>query len=189
MENLQKVGDTDIFENRKLYILENSTFVKANKINEFNITGVMNNIDFNYDNLNLIVKILPKGVGDIKTKNIPCKIIKLNNEKTTLKCIYKEKEKISIAINDSFSQLEKDNLLVNLKDNENNIIDFESVNDSKKEVIIAIIIISLIIIMIAMLCLIIIILRRCHRKKDKKDGESKTHTRERIDNKSKELFK
>ena len=187
LENLQKVGDTDIFENRKLYILENSTFVKVNKKNEFNITGVMNNIDFNYENLNLIVKIISNGGGDIKTKKIPCEIIKLNNEKTTLKCIYKEKGIISIAINDSFSQLEKDNLLVNLKDNENNIIDFESVNDTINEVIIAIVIISLIIIGL-IIYLLTIILRRHQSKKDKKDSETKTHISGRIDNKSREKF-
>ena len=124
LKNLQKIGDTDIFDNKKLYILDNSTISKDINNNKFNITGKMNNIDFNYENLDLTVKLLSSENPDKKTKNIPCKIIKLNDEDTSLQCI--SEEKMNATIDGSFSILEKDNLIVNLKDNENSNIIFAS---------------------------------------------------------------
>ena len=94
---------------------------------------------------------------------------------------YKEKGIISIAINDSISQLEKDNLLVNLKDNENNIIDFDS-NNSIKDIIIGIVITCLIVIF----GITIIILIRCFCQKDR---ENRTHNSERNNIKSTENLK
>ena len=118
----------------------------------------MNNKDFNYENLDLTVKLLSDEDSDIKTKNIPCKIIKLNDEDTTLNCI--TEEKISASIDDSFSNLGKDNLIVNLKDNENSIIIFDSDKKSNINTIIAIVIPCVII----LISISIIILIKCKSK-------------------------
>jgi len=51
MNNLEKVEDSTLFD-KKLFIMDNCTTSINNEIKEFNITGIINDKEFNYTNLN-----------------------------------------------------------------------------------------------------------------------------------------
>ena len=120
MNSLQNVGDSDLFD-KKLYILDNCTTLIDNIKNEIKITGVINDTEFKYTDLNLTVKNTNESEVNLNnSKNIPCKVIKLNeNEKTyTLQCSSKDEE--ILDFNGAFSDLGNENLIVNLLDDSEN---------------------------------------------------------------------
>ena len=122
MDNLQNVGDKDPFKNKKLYILNDSILIVDTENNEFNITGKINNKDFNYEKINLTISLYDN--SNEKTKNIPCEVIKINDEDINLLCT--SKEKLNGKIDGSFSDLGDNNLIINLKEGQNEDINFTS---------------------------------------------------------------
>ena len=122
MDNLQNVGDKDPFQNKKLYILNDSILIVDTQNNEFNITGKINNKDFNYEKINLTISLYDN--SNEKTKNIPCEVIKINDEDINLLCT--SKEKLNGKIDGSFSDLGDNNLIINLKEGQNEDVNFTS---------------------------------------------------------------
>ena len=124
MENIQDVGDTDKF-NKTLFILDNSTIKTDNDNHIFNITGVIDDKDFNYKNLELTAGFISSDNQYIE-KNIPCDVINMNENYYTLKC--NTKDSINGTLDGAFSDLGNENLIVNLVDNSNQINFTESNN-------------------------------------------------------------
>ena len=119
MKNLQKIGNEDLFS-KKLYILNNSTTVVNNDENIFNITGYIEDNDFNYSKLNLEISLLNN--SDEKLENILCDSFKVNEGIYTLKC---STEKAMIGqINSGFSNLGKDNLIIYFLEGEKKNLNF-----------------------------------------------------------------
>ena len=104
LNNLQNIGDSDIF-NKQLFILDNSTMVLEDDV--LNITGTINNKSFNYENINLSLNT----ENSNETKNISCKIIKLNEENYTLQCNPNGEK--NFKADSAFADLGNDNLLIN----------------------------------------------------------------------------
>ena len=104
LNNLQNIGDSDIF-NKQLFILDNSTMILED--NALNITGTINNKSFNYENINLSLNT----ENSNETKNISCKIIKLNEENYTLQCNPNGEK--NFKADSAFANLGDDNLLIN----------------------------------------------------------------------------
>ena len=104
LNNLQNIGDSDIF-NKQLFILDNSTMTLED--NALNITGTINNKSFNYENINLSLNT----ENSNETKNISCKIIKLNEENYTLQCNPNGEK--NFKADSAFANLGDDNLLIN----------------------------------------------------------------------------
>ena len=127
INNIQNIGDNDIF-NKKLYILDNATSSIDNDNNSFNITGTINNKQFNYKNLNLTIN--SENLDEIH--NISCNIIKINDENYTLQC--NSKKGIKAQLDNAFSDLGNENLIVNFIDNATNIIDFKESDDQFKPI-------------------------------------------------------
>ena len=122
MDNLQNVGDKDSFENKQLFILNNSTLEVDSLNNTFNVTGKINNNNFNYENIDLTISLSDN--SNEKTKNIPCNVTKINSEDINLQCTYKGK--LNGKIDGSFADLGNQNLVINLKEGENGDIIFLS---------------------------------------------------------------
>lgn len=110
MNNLQNIGDSDIF-NKQLFILDNSTMIIEDNV--LNITGTINNKSFNYENINLSLNT----ENSNEAKNISCKIIKLNEENYTLQCNPNGEK--NFKADSAFADLGNDNLLINFVDVKN----------------------------------------------------------------------
>jgi hypothetical protein len=112
-DSLQNIGNTDIFDGKELYILNDAHVESENNI--FNITGQINKKDFNYDTLDLMITLhdQPKEA----TKNIPCLVNKINQDSLTLNC--ESELNLQGSVIGSFSNLRDANLLVDLKKGEN----------------------------------------------------------------------
>ena len=115
INNLQKVGDSDLFE-KKLYILDNSEVEIDNNINEFNITGNVSDNGFNYTNLNLELTLLEN--SNEKNENISCISIDEGENIFTLKC--NTDNEMKGLLTGAFSNLGNENLLVNFLGSGNN---------------------------------------------------------------------
>jgi hypothetical protein len=111
-DNLQNIGDTDIFDGKELYILNDAHVESEN--NKFNITGEINKNSFNYDTLDLMITLYDDPKEEIK--NIPCKINKTNQNILTLNC--ESDQNLRGSVKGSFSSLIDGNLLVDIKDGE-----------------------------------------------------------------------
>ena len=120
INNIQNIGTGDMF-NKKLYILDNSTTNIDNDNNEFNITGTINDKSFNKENLILTIN---SENSEQKIQNIPCKVIKLNDEKYRLKC--NTDNEVKANLDSAFADLGNENLIINYADNTNSKIDFDS---------------------------------------------------------------
>ena len=118
--NLQNVGN-DLFNNKKLYILDNATRSVDNQHNEFNITGTMNEY-FNYEKVNLTITTENANEG---SQNISCKVIKVNDIDYTFNC--KTENEIKAELEGVFADLGNANLIVHFIDVGNSTIDFEPI--------------------------------------------------------------
>ena len=107
INNLQNVGDSDPFD-KKLYLLNNSEVEVDNDNNEFNITGKMNDKEFNYKNLTLELTLSEN--SNEKNENISCISINKGENIFTLKC--NTDNEMTGQITSAFSNLENENLLV-----------------------------------------------------------------------------
>lgn len=86
-----------------------------------NITGIINDKNFNYNSLKLTVNSNEKSD---KSYNISCNSINNNENKYTIKC--KTKEKMKANLTGLFVDLGNENLIVNFKDISSNSIDFSN---------------------------------------------------------------
>ena len=118
--NLQNVGDSDLF-NKKLYILDNATRSIDNDNNEFNITGTINDTNFNYEKVRLTLNSKDSNDGP---QRISCEIIKKSDVDCILNC--KTDEEMKAELDGVFGDLGNENLIVNFIDGGNSTIDFES---------------------------------------------------------------
>ena len=164
MNNLQNVGDNDIF-NKTLYILDEATSSIDNDNNEFNITGTINDKQFNYESLNLTIN---SDYSD-EIHNISCKAIKNNDDYYTLQC--NSKNEIKAKLDSAFSDLGNENLIVNFIDN--NTINFKKIEDhdvikpSSSKGLSTTVIVGIIIAGVILLILIITIIICLKKKKPK----------------------
>ena len=120
MNNLQNVGNTDIF-NKKLYILDNATNKIDNDKKELNITGIIDDESFNIEELNLTINSY---LANDKDFIIPCKIIDNKEKNYTLKC--NSNDDIKGHLDGAFGNLGNENLIINYLDNSNNNLNFTS---------------------------------------------------------------
>jgi len=157
--NLQN-ANPDYFSKR-LYLLQDSV-TEHNRI-YFNISGNMDDQNFNYNNLTLQFNL--KSEDTEETKNATCTIIQTNETKYTLKCIPppgRTKGNIDLP----FSDLGDSNLVVLFK-NESNLID---VGDKKKVRLTAIIIVYCLLVLIIALA-ILGVWKMQKNKKNKKNED------------------
>jgi len=101
--------------------MDEATTIIDNKKNEFNITGIINDKNFNYNSLKLTVN---SNEESDKYYNISCNSINNNENKYTIKC--KTKDKMKANLTGSFADLGNENLIVNFKDISSNSIDFSN---------------------------------------------------------------
>ena len=172
-DNLQNVKG-DIF-NKQIFFLENSIVNNNNK--EFNITGTLNEGQFNnYNQLLLQFHSIDKNNKN-EIRNSNCRIIKLNNNKFLLNCI--PDNPIIINILDGYSDLGDSHLFIDFKNKENLILmnnqdtNKESGNKNKDSssstgVIIVIVVTIAVIIIFAIIITIFI----CREKKNNIQNES-----------------
>ena len=105
MDKLQTIGEDDPFD-KKLFILDNCSLTMDDKSNKFNLTGQIDDKNFDYEELNLTIN--PK-TGEIE--NIYCDIIKSEVNNIILSC--NPKSKIENGFEGAFSDLGKENLIIN----------------------------------------------------------------------------
>ena len=168
MNNLQNVGDIDIFD-KKIYVLDEATSVVDNKNNTFNITGIIVDKNSNYNDLVLLINSIEENNNPY---NISCKVSNNSENNYTFNCYSNNEMKGDLK--GAFSELGNENLIVNYKDDSSDTISFSrKIGSSEKSskfgtpVIIAIIA-SIVAILIIAITLII-----CLRKKGQKDKETK----------------
>ena len=130
INKLQDVGDTDIFDGKKLYILENAEVNIDNDKNELNITGNITDNNFNYDKINLEMILIDN--NEEKSENISC-IPNKENNKYNLKC--NTKNEMSGKLNSAYANLGNANLIIDISDSNKKTINFEQIfsdNNGKK---------------------------------------------------------
>ena len=120
MNDLQNIGDEDPFS-KNLYILNNSTTAVDNNKKLVNITGYIEDKHFNYTKLNLQISLLTN-LGE-KIENISCDSIKFNDSIYTLQC--RTNKTMNGQLNNGFSDLGNDNLIINFLDGEKKNLNFE----------------------------------------------------------------
>ena len=118
MNNLQNVGDVDIF-NKKMYILDEATSNIDNNNNEFSITGTINDENFNYKKLTLTIN---SNEEKNNFYNISCNVLNNAEKNYTLKC--SSSNEMKADLNGAFSDLGNENLIVNYKDIPSDTINF-----------------------------------------------------------------
>ena len=119
ISSLQNIGEEDHFS-KMLYILNNSTTVVNNDDNEFNITGYIEDNDFHYTKLDLEISLLFN--SDEILENISCDSIKIKDNFYTLKC--STNEPMTGQLNNAFSNLGNDNLIINFLEGEKKNLNF-----------------------------------------------------------------
>jgi tetrahydromethanopterin S-methyltransferase subunit F len=124
MDNLQNVGNVDIF-NKKVYILDQSIISLNNENWIVDIIGIMNDKTFNYSRINLTIALLSSN-SQVKIENISCSTENLYKDNDSLNC-FSEKEMRGV-LESAASDLGKDILVVNILKTSNNTIDFASNN-------------------------------------------------------------
>ena len=120
MNNLENVGNSDLFD-KKLYILDNATNNIDNDKKEFNITGIIDDKNFNFENLILTIS---SDMENDKDYSIPCKVINNKEKNYTLKC--NSNDDIKGNLDGAFANLGNENLIVNFVSNSNNKLNFTS---------------------------------------------------------------
>ena len=108
-QNLLEISETNIFD-KKLYILDNSIVYLYN-IYKFNINGTMEDVSFPYHEINLTLNL---DNNNNKILNATCSSNKSDNNNYILNCYSTRKIKGKIIT--AFSTFEKENLLVNVKE-------------------------------------------------------------------------
>ena len=111
-DNLQNSKE-DIF-NKQLFFLENS--IVNNNDKEFNISGNLNEEEFNYNKLILQFHSIDKH-NNTKIRNLNCGVIKSNDKKCILNCI--PKNPININILDGYSDLGESHLFIDFQNKDN----------------------------------------------------------------------
>ena len=170
MNNLQNVGDIDIFD-KKIYVLDEATSVVDNENNTFNITGIIVDKNSNYNDLVLLINSIEENNNPY---NISCKVLNNSENNYTFSC-YSNNE-MRADLKGAFSELGSENLIVNYKDNPSDSVSFASrigngsspISSKFGTPVIIAIIASIVAILIIVITLII-----CLRKKGQKDNETK----------------
>ena len=121
MDNIVNIKENDIFE-KKLLIFDNCSTSINNEQKEFNITGSIDNNEFNYTNINLTINL----ENSTETQNVSCNVIKLDEQNYTLQC--KSKDEIDGDIKGAIALLDDENLVVNLPNDTNSSFTFPSNN-------------------------------------------------------------
>ena len=103
-QNLLEISETNIFD-KKLYILDNSI------VYLYNINGTMEDVSFPYHEINLTLNL---DNNNNKILNATCSSNKSDNNNYILNCYSTRKIKGKIIT--AFSTFEKENLLVNVKE-------------------------------------------------------------------------
>ena len=171
--NLQDAKE-EIF-NKPLYILEDS--IVNNNEKEFNITGNLNEEEFNYNDLYLQFH---SDKNNLEIKDSNCYVIKSNENKYILNCI--PGNKINSNIIDGYSNLGDGNLIVIFKKEENTIEMGPNqdirLRDSSKKLSIGIIVAIIISAVVIILALILLPCLLCKKKKEleKKNNDNNNIT-------------
>ena len=188
MNNLQNVGDIDLF-NKKLYILDNSTNNIDNDKNEFDITGIIDDKSFNYENLSLTIK---SDIDNDKEYNVSCKVINNKEKNYTLKC--NSNEDIKGNLEGAFANLGNENLIVNYIDNSNKNLNFtseamdepikkiNSIHFQKKKGLNAGGIVAIVVSCVVALAIIAAVFVFCKRKPAKTESHNSTNVKINIPN-------
>lgn len=130
MDNIQNVGDTDIF-NKKLYIFKDSNLhIDYNK-KIINITGTIDDISFHYVSLYLTIIIIEYD-NSKHMKNIYCDIYNLNDNNYKLVC--NSENETYLKLNGAFANLGEENLVIYFNDDINSTIYFNSSTDNRDEI-------------------------------------------------------
>ena len=128
MNNIQEIGNNDIFD-KKLYLLNTNSITVDNEQNEFNITGEINDNNFNYKDINLEISLTDNSIE--KSENISCISTKKETNIYNLQC--KTDKEISGIINNGFADLGNENLIVEIQDSDKTGINFkEKIQTIKK---------------------------------------------------------
>ena len=122
MNNLQNIDDKYsklLASNPSIYILDNSSFYGYGN-NKFNISGTINgekptSISVNKD-LSLMMNLQNNANEEETTKEADCTVTGIKNDKYTLDCTAKEKNKYNLQ--SAMSIVDNDILLVNIKDSD-----------------------------------------------------------------------
>ena len=123
INNIQNIGDQDLFDNKMLYILNQSDFTVNNEINELNITGYINDNKFSYNKINLDMALMQNSKE--KIENITCTTTKLS-DKYNLQC--NTKNEMSGKLISAYSNLGNANLIVNIPEQNKKDINFNKIS-------------------------------------------------------------
>ena len=126
INNIQSIGDQDPFDNKKLYILDQSEIIinnnNNNNNNQLNIVGYMNEKNFEYSQFNLDMVMTQNSKE--KIENIICTSSK-QNDKYNLQCT--TKNELIGKLNSAYSNLENANLIVNIPEQNKKSIYFKEI--------------------------------------------------------------
>ena len=127
INNIQSIGDQDPFDNKKLYILDQSEIIinnnDNNNNNQLNIVGYMNEKNFEYDKFDLDMVMTQNSKE--KIENIMCTSSK-KNDKYNLQCT--TKNELIGKLNNAYSNLENANLIVNIPEQNKKSIYFKEIS-------------------------------------------------------------
>ena len=123
INNIQDIGDQDLFDNKMLYILNQSDITVNNEINELSITGYINDNKFSYNKINLDMALMQNSKE--KIENITCMTAKLS-DKYNLQC--NTKNEMSGKLNSAYSNLGNANLIVNIPEQNKKDINFNKIS-------------------------------------------------------------
>ena len=122
LHNIQDVGKQDLFDNKMLYILNQTELIIDNNKNQLNINGYMNDNSFTYNNFNL--DIVLTYYFEEKIANISCNatIMQITN-----KCYFEcgTKNEITGSLGSAYSNLGDANLIVSIPQQNYNYINFK----------------------------------------------------------------
>jgi len=122
LHNIQDVGKQDLFDNKMLYILNQTELIIDNNKNQLNINGYMNDNSFTYNNFNL--DIVLTYYFEEKIANISCNatIMQITN-----KCYFEcgTKNEITGSLGSAYSNLGDANLIVSIPQQNDNYINFK----------------------------------------------------------------
>lgn len=134
MDNVQNVGNVDNF-NKKLFLMDNSTKSIDNKKHELNITGIIDDKNFNINNYKNKIFNLSLNSEYVQEKivNIKCAFEgQINNKYTKIKC--SSNNEVRANLTGAFADLGKENLIINYLNNskdEINFINNDNINGTK----------------------------------------------------------
>ena len=179
MRNVMETeGKYETLLNSVIYVLDHSLLYKTDKINIFNIIGIIDEPKPTFGKIDLILFINIENGGDKIEESVNCKIIDIKDSYYTLSC--EGKSNILYDLQSAISFIGNDSLVINFDENSNTeiIFDYSNSNNNKKIItkksdsknlstgVIAAIIIAPSVILIA---ITIIVLSRKGRDKSKKN--------------------